>query len=165
MSKNETPYQIVKRVLWQEAQRLQIESAVTGHRQSADVEIPKMATKIVQSLGLEENRELAEFAILFALEELSKWPGLPGIQFEVQLPDSDKVIALEEKQVEHIFEALRLHANDVWPSAAKALEHYYSIERHEQEMFKAGFRAAKANPDDDPSLVYWHHKYPEEDDE
>lgn len=63
-------------------------------------------------------------AILLALEELEAFPDLPGVPFFVYDPDGTGEImhAVESAELKGTFRALRQHALECYPYAARLVE-------------------------------------------
>ena len=79
-------------------------------------------------------------AILFALEELSKWPDLPRISFGAVLEEPGKepqLFELHPDKLKGVYEALRAHVKEVCPSAAEAMEAYYGRRGLESQLSEA----------------------------
>ena len=107
-----------------------------------DLNIPMPKVKPPRLISREEE---AMVHILFALEELSKWPDLTEMPFGVYLDTEHEVapkpLMVPPSRMTGIFEALHRHVEEIAPSARKAIDAYYredSLEREIKELKEAG---------------------------
>ena len=98
-------------------------------------EIIQMGKEIDELRAANAELKAKQAAWIIALEELSRWPDMPGVEFWTcptnlpgPLPGNDKIepgkFILHSEKIEGIFRAIEKHAKENFPSGAKAVEEW-----------------------------------------